>query len=100
MDSDHAQFPYHWLDDDLILSIAVQPRASGNALVGIHGAFIKVRLTAPPVEGKANQLLIKQLAKWFGVPAARIEIVQGETAKHKIVRIQYPQKLPHFIKKP
>jgi uncharacterized protein (TIGR00251 family) len=97
---DHAQLPYRWLGDDLILSIAVQPRASGNALVGIHGAFIKVRLTAPPVEGKANQLLIKQLAKWFGVPAAHIEIVQGETAKRKIVRIQYPQILPHFIKKP
>ena len=98
--ADHAQFPYRWSGDDLILSIAVQPRASGNALVGIHGAFIKVRLTAPPVEGKANQLLIKQLAKWFGVPTAHIEIVQGETAKRKIVRIQYPQKLPHFIKKP
>ena len=98
--ADHSQFPYRWSDDDLILSIAVQPRASGNALVGIHGAFIKVRLTAPPVEGKANQLLIKQLAKWFGVPAARIEIVQGETAKRKIVRIQHPKKIPHFIKKP
>jgi len=67
-------------------------------LVGIHGDHIKVRLTAAPVDGKANQLLVKQLARWFGVPSSRVSITQGETSKHKIVHIQYPQKLPVFIK--
>ncbi|WP_455366054.1 DUF167 domain-containing protein [Kaarinaea lacus] len=99
-DSDYEQLPYRWSGEDLILSVAVQPRASNNTLVGIHGEFIKVRLTAPPVEGKANQLLIKQLARWFGVPATRVELAQGETARRKLVRIHNPQKLPEFIKKP
>ncbi|WP_455209398.1 DUF167 domain-containing protein [Kaarinaea lacus] len=101
MAASEAEHPaYHWSGEDLILSIVVQPRASNNALVGIHGAHIKVRLTAPPVEGKANQMLIKQLAQWFEVPASRIFISQGDTSKRKIVRIQQPKHLPEFIKIP
>jgi len=93
-----SQAPYRWSGEDLILCIAVQPRASNNTLVGIHGDQIKVRLTAAPVDGKANQLLVKQLARWFGVPSSRVLITQGETSKRKIVHIQHPQKLPGFIK--
>ncbi|WP_455221575.1 DUF167 domain-containing protein [Kaarinaea lacus] len=99
-DSKIGQAPYRWSGEELILCIAVQPRASNNALVGIHGDHIKVRLTAAPVDGKANQLLVKQLARWFGVSPSRITIAQGETSKRKIVHIQYPQKLPDFIKTP
>ena len=91
---------YRWIDETLILCIAVQPRASNNALVGIHGQQIKVRLTAPPVEGKANQALIKQLAQWFKVPVFRISIAQGETSKRKIVHIKQPNLLPDFIETP
>ena len=98
--SDDEQFAYRWIDETLILCVAVQPRASNNALVGIHGQQIKVRLTAPPVEGKANQALIKQLAQWFKVPASRISIEQGETSKRKIVHIKQPKQLPDFIKTP
>ncbi|HEY5604100.1 MAG TPA: DUF167 family protein [Gammaproteobacteria bacterium] len=98
--SDTGQAAFRWSGEDLILSIVVQPRASTNALVGLHGAHIKVRLTAAPVDGKANQLLIKQLAQWFHVPAARISILHGDTSKRKIVRIQQPKKLPEFIEIP
>jgi uncharacterized protein (TIGR00251 family) len=69
-------------------------------MVGIHGASVKVRLTAAPVDGKANQLLIKHLAAWFGVPAVRVSITQGNTSRRKTIRIQQPQKLPDFIKSP
>lgn len=92
--------PYHWSGDDLILAVVVQPRASQNTLVGIHGDRVKVRLTAPPVEGKANQLLIKFLAKTFGVAPSRVSLQQGQTAKTKILRITRPEKLPYFISPP
>ena len=88
------------MDDTLILSVAVQPRASKNVLAGIHNQQIKIKLTAPPVEGAANQMLIKQLGQWFKVPASRISIVQGESAKRKIVHIKQPIILPDFIKTP
>lgn len=99
-DFEGEQSAYRWVDDTLILSVAVQPRASNNAMVGIHGQQIKVRLTAPPVEGKANQSLIKQLAQWFKVPVSQVSIAQGETSKRKIVHIKQPKILPDFIKIP
>lgn len=95
--SDSTDVPYRWCGDDLILSVVVQPRASHNAVVGIHGDRIKVRLTAPPVDGKANQLLIKFIAKVFGVPPSRVSLEQGQTAKTKTLRIQRPVKLPQII---
>lgn len=99
-ESDSEQPAYRWDGKNLVLCIAVQPRASNNVLVGIHGQQIKVRLTAPPVEGKANQALVKQLAQWFKVPVSQISIQQGQTSKHKIVHIKRPKRLPDFIKTP
>lgn len=96
--SDCSRTPYHWAGDDLILSIVVQPRASRNAFVGIHGACVKVQLTAPPVSGKANQSLIKFVAKTFGVAPSRVSLLRGQTARTKTLRIQRPAKLPDFIK--
>ena len=57
---------------DLILQIRVQPRASSDALAGVMDDCLKVRLTAPPVEGKANEHLIAYLAKTFGVPKSQV----------------------------
>ena len=98
--SEHTVIPYRWCGNDLVVSVVVQPRASHNALVGIHGDRIKVRLTAPPVEGKANQMLIKFMAKIFGVAPSRVSLLQGETAKTKTLRIIQPANLPDFIKSP
>lgn len=95
--SDPADVPYRWCGEDLILFVVVQPRASNNAMVGIHGNRVKVRLTAPPVDGKANQLLVKFIAKVFGVTPSRVCLEQGQTAKTKTLRIQRPAKLPEFI---
>ncbi len=85
---------YRWQDDDLILSIRVQPRASRDEIVGVYGDHLKIRLTAPPVDGKANQHLLRFLAKFCQVPRARVELISGQTGRTKKVRIKQPKCLP------
>ncbi len=69
------------------LSIRIQPRASKNEIVRREGCGFKIRLTAPPVDGAANEALIRFLADTFSVPKSQVEIVSGHTAREKIVRI-------------
>ncbi len=71
-----------------LLSVRVQPRASRDEIVGRQGDEIKVRITAPPVEGAANKHLIKFLAKKLGVKKARLQIRSGQTGRSKIVEIE------------
>ena len=88
---------YQWQDDDLLLSVRVQPRASCDEIIGPHENALKIRITAPPVDGKANTHLIRFLAKTFGVPKSRVEIVSGESGRLKRLRIQGPTALPTGI---
>lgn len=69
-------------------AVKVVPRASKNQVTGIEGDAIKIRLSAPPVEGKANDALIEFLADILGVRRAHIEIVVGRTSRHKVVRVR------------
>lgn len=70
------------------LAIRVTPRASRNEIVEIlNDGTVKIRLTAPPVEGKANQALVEFLAEVLGLPANRIEVVAGATGRDKLVSI-------------
>jgi len=80
-----------------LLSLRVQPRASADTIGEVSGDSLKIRLTAPPVEGRANAHLRRFLAKLFAVPQSRIELVSGEQARLKRVRIQTPGRLPDFI---
>ena len=80
-----------------MLSLRVQPRASADTIGEVSGDSLKIRLTAPPVEGRANAHLRRFLAKLFAVPQSRIELVSGEQARLKRVRIQTPGRLPDFI---
>lgn len=89
--------PYQWQGDDLLLWITVQPRASRNEIGDIHDQKLRIRLTAAPVDGKANQSLIKLLSKTFGVAASQILIEKGETSKTKRVRICCPKTLPQVL---
>ena len=66
-------------------AVRVVPRASKNEIAGQVGDAIKVRLTAPPVEGKANEALIAFLAQELGVRKSRVEIVAGETSRNKVI---------------
>lgn len=70
------------------LTIKVVPRANQNQIVGIEGDALKIRLNAPPVEGKANSALIQFLAEMLGVARTQIEIIAGHSARRKIVRVR------------
>ncbi len=69
------------------LTVRIQPRASKNEIVAMEDGGLKIRLTAPPVDGAANEALIRFLADTFSVAKSQVEIVSGHTAKNKIVRI-------------
>jgi uncharacterized protein (TIGR00251 family) len=69
------------------LSIRIQPRASRNEIVRQEGGGLKIRLTAPPIDGAANEALVKFLADALSVSRSRVEIVSGHTSREKIVRI-------------
>lgn len=72
---------------DVLLPVAIQPRASRNAVAGLHGGALKVHLTAPPVEGAANDACLRFLADLLGLSRARLSIVKGTKARHKLIRI-------------
>jgi uncharacterized protein (TIGR00251 family) len=84
---------YRWDGDDLVLRVHAQPRAAKDEIVGPHGDSLKIRITAPPVEGKANAHLIKFLAKAFGVAKSQVELLSGETGRAKRFRIHTPRRL-------
>ena len=69
------------------LVIHVQPRATRTAVVGAHGDAIKIRLAAPPVDGAANEALVRFLAERLGVRPSDVTIVRGVTGRRKVVRV-------------
>ena len=69
------------------LSVRIQPRASKNEIVVMEGGGLKIRLTAPPVDGAANEALVKFLSDTLSIPKSHVEIVSGHTSREKIVRI-------------
>lgn len=73
--------------DDVVLSLHVQPGAKKTEVAGAHGDALKLRLSAPPVEGRANECLIAFLAGRLGVPKSRVTIEAGATSRAKRVRI-------------
>jgi len=82
---------------DLVLQVQIQPRASSDAIAGVLGDRLKIRLTAAPVEGKANEHLIAYLARLFGVPKSQVILERGAGSKHKQLRIHSPKKLPENL---
>lgn len=71
----------------ILLKIKVEPRSSKSEVVGPYGDGLKVKLTSPPVEGKANKELIEVLAKKFGISKKNVEIIAGQSSKHKTVKL-------------
>lgn len=80
------------------LKLYIQPKASRDAWVELYGDEIKVAITAPPVDGKANAHLQKFLAKSFAVAKSQVVIEKGETGRHKTVLIIAPKQLPALVK--
>lgn len=84
-----------WHDaGDVVLRLYIQPKASGDRIVGPHGDEIKIAITAPPVDGQANEHLTRFMAKQFGVAKSRVIIEKGELGRHKQLRITEPQRIP------
>ncbi len=73
--------------DGLTLRVRVQPRASKDALSGERGGALVVRLTAPPVEGAANDALARFLGKTLGVAPSAVRVVSGATGRNKVVSV-------------
>ncbi|MDR2164334.1 MAG: DUF167 domain-containing protein [Zoogloeaceae bacterium] len=70
------------------LSLHVQPGAARNEVAGRHGDALKIRLAAPPVDGKANVALLAALAAWLGVPKRAVAIKSGHASRRKVVRVE------------
>lgn len=80
----------HWLradGDGVVLTLHIQPGAKRTETAGLHGDALKIRLAAPPVDGKANDALIAFLAKTLGVSKSSVELVSGQTSRAKRVRV-------------
>lgn len=71
----------------LQLTVHVQPSAKNTACAGIHGDALKIRLAAPPVDGKANAALIVWLARTLAVPQNTISLLRGQTNRRKVLVI-------------
>jgi uncharacterized protein (TIGR00251 family) len=67
----------------ILLKVYLQPKSSKNEVVGPYRDGIKVKVTAPPIDGKANEALIRFLAKKFGIPPSCIEIIKGLHSREK-----------------
>lgn len=89
-----AQTAWRWQGCDLILQLYVQPKASRDQWLGLHADALKLAITAPPVDGKANAYIQKYLAKAFAVAKTNIEIARGELSRNKQVRICAPKQIP------
>jgi uncharacterized protein (TIGR00251 family) len=73
--------------ESITVSIRIQPRASKNEITRMENGGLKIRLTAPPVDGAANDALVRFLADALSVPRSQVDIVSGYTSRDKIVRI-------------
>ena len=74
-------------DGAVTFRVRVQPRASRAEVAGEHAGAVKLRITAPPVEGKANEECRRYLAKMFRVSLSSVEIVSGDSSRDKLIRV-------------
>ena len=79
---------------DLVIDIRVQPRASRPGPAGLHGGRLRIRLSSPPVDGRANEELVALRADAFDVARARITIEHGIAGRDKRVRVRGAAALP------
>ncbi|MFT6984254.1 MAG: hypothetical protein ACJAT7_000040 [Psychromonas sp.] len=82
---------------DLLLRLVLQPKASRDQFVGLLGDELKIAITAPPIDGKANAHLVKFLSKQFKVPKSAVTVEKGLLNRHKRVRITSPKQMPAFF---
>ena len=91
---------YRRSGDVITLTLHVQPGAKRSEISGLHGEALKLRLAAPPVEGRANEALLKLIAELFGVPLRQVELRQGGQSRHKVVAVTGSTIDPEGLLKP
>ncbi|ARB92032.1 DUF167 domain-containing protein [Legionella longbeachae] len=74
--------------EHLILYLYVQPGAKKSEIVGMHEGVLKIRLNAPPIEGRANKELLKYVAQLFKVPPSQVVLKRGDKSRHKVLLVK------------
>ena len=82
-----GMIPIRETNGGVTFSIRVHPRAKRDAISGVIGDALKVSLTAPPVEGKANEACIRFFADFLRVPRSSVTIAAGESSRNKVIRV-------------
>ena len=78
---------YRLQDTTITLTLHIQPGSKRNEIIGLHGDALKIKLAAPPVEGRANEALLKFIAELFDVPLRNVTLKQGEQSRRKVVLV-------------
>lgn len=86
--------PYTKTKDGICIEVKVEPRSSKKGLAGVLGNKLKVKLTAPPVDGAANEQLVEVLAEAFDIKKSAIKIIRGQSSKNKVVELTGVSRLP------
>jgi uncharacterized protein (TIGR00251 family) len=80
--------PIEQLDGDVTFAVKVHPRAKKNSITGELGDLLKLSLTAPPIDGRANEACIEFFAKLLKVPRSSVTIASGQTSRQKVIRVR------------
>ncbi|MEK7810803.1 MAG: DUF167 domain-containing protein [Pseudomonadota bacterium] len=81
----------------IVLTLHVQPGAKRSEVSGLHGEALKIRLAAPPIEGRANEALLKYVADLFSVPIRQVELRHGAQSRHKVVAVSASRITPESL---
>lgn len=84
--------------ESISIALHVQPNARKTEIAGLHGDRLKIRISVPPVEGKANRELCRWLARQLGVNRSHISLITGEGCRDKLVRIKTDSKQMQIVK--
>lgn len=75
-------------DGRITLTLHIQPGAKKTEFAGLHGDALKIRLAAPPVDGKANEALVKFVAETLKLPKSAVNLKSGQTSRRKVLEVQ------------
>jgi len=76
------------MSESALIEVRLQPRGSRDELLGLRDGVLRAKVTAPPVDGRANEALCRLIAKRVGVPPSRVGVVRGERSRDKVVRVE------------
>jgi len=88
---------YRRSGDVVTLTLHIQPGAKRTEVAGLHGNALKIRLSAPPIEGRANEALLRFVAESFAVPLRQVELKQGGQSRHKVVAVTGSRVAPESL---